>query len=267
MIIGEKQLKLFNIFYENVLDVSKEKIIEMLKNELKENINVMDSLLNSDLKNLNDDNFYNLISSMYHITLEEEDHLKIISKKMNKKCMYFTDIETSMTFTDTATEGRGKDFSWWQQLYQIEYTVGVFKGCNIDSSSIFSKKDIRKMIDEKNIIIIDIKSVPLDYEPDFKEEVEHFSLYDYKFDDEINKNEDFSIIISILRKKFTKKRILKDIRYQLEELSLQINEILDFYSDPNPFYSNTSLLIGEWFKNSEEKKEYVKLLEKTNNKK
>ena len=192
---------------------------------------------------------------------------------MGKKYNAFTEIGTFMTFTDTASEGRGRHFDWWEQLYQIKYLVAVSEDCNIPYDTKFSKKDIQKMINNKRIVIVDTKAEVLDGEPDFeKETAQNFPSMKLNFTREmfgdilgsIYKDDNFPIVISMLRKIFTKKRILKDMQEYLEELQDQIEDIISYPNHDYP-YNEISKLCNNWFEKSEEKQIYKSLQKKLEN--
>ena len=92
------------------------------------------------------------------------------------------------------------------------------------------------MIDNKSIVIVDTKAEVLDDEPDFeKETAQNFPSMKLNFTREmfgdihgsIYKDDNFPIVISMLRKIFTKERILKDMHEYIEELQSQIKVIID----------------------------------------
>lgn len=74
----------------------------------------------------------------------------------------------------------------------------------------------------------------------------------------------FPSFVSLLRKKFTKKRIVKDMKFYINELQEEINVILltSFNSD---LYRQVSRLCNDWYSNSEEKQKVRSLTKQVNN--
>lgn len=185
------------------------------------------------MKKLSDEEFYDLICKVYDISLAEEDYLKIISKRNNKEYKWVTEMGT---FIDTATEGYGRDFSWWEQLYQVRYIIAVSGDTEIGYNSVLRKNDIKKMVEDKSIVIIERETRPIDDKLNINETEEYILSiklnYSYsngmsgKMVGSIYKDDNFPIIISMLRRKFTKERILEDMKNYIEELQYEINIIL-----------------------------------------
>ena len=69
---------------------------------------------------------------------------------------------------------------------------------------------------------------------------------------EIYKDDNFPIVISMLRRKFTKKRIIKDMKDYIEELKDEMQIVL-LHSQSDYFYKEVSRLCNEWYGNSKEK--------------
>ena len=77
------------------------------------------------------------------------------------------------------------------------------------------------------------------------------------------KDDNFPIVISMLRKKFTKKRILKDMKDYIEELQDEMEIVLS-HSQHGYAYSEVSKLCNEWYDKSEEKEKLNILKRKIN---
>lgn len=262
MDIDKNSITLTADTYAYIYRASEQEIFETFRDSLKKYINIIDDLVNQDLKQLSDEEFYDLLCKVYSISLTEEDYLKILSKRNNKKYNRFTEIGTFMTFTDTATEGHGRDFSWWQQLYQIRYIVAVSEDIEIEYDSILRKNDIKKMIEDKSIVIIECKTRPINNKLNINETVEDMQLINLncsysngiygRLIGEIYKDDNFPIVISMLRRKFTKKRIIKDMKDYIEELKDEMQIVL-LHSQSDYFYKEVSRLCNEWYGNSKEK--------------
>ena len=267
MYIDKNRITLTEDTYTYISRVSEQEIFETFRDTLKKYINIINYFVNQDLKKLTDEEFYDLICKVYSISLTEQDYLKIISKRNDKKYNRFATIGTFMTFTSTATEGQGKDFSWWKQLYQIRYIVAVAEDSNLNGCDL-KKEDIKKLIQDKSIVIIGSEEKPINNKLRLNEEVEEMPSiklnYSYSFGDMrgyINKDDNFSVIVSMLREKITKKKIFEDMRNYIEELQEDIDFVLS-NSHMAYDYSEVSKLSNEWYETSKEKAKLKSLQKK-----
>lgn len=260
--------------YTSIHNASEKEIFERFRKILKDYIDIIDNLVNQDFKKLSDEEFYDLLCKVYDISLMEDDYLKIISKRNGKKYNKFSEIGTFMGFTDVAREGHGRDFSWWKQLYQIRYAIAVAEDTEIEFNSAFLKEDIKKMIENKSIVIIERLLKPVSSDFEVRETVEemplmnlnyqYFKVYSGRMGGSIIKDENFSIVVSMLRKKFTKKRILKDMRDYVEELQNGIETVL--YDFEKCFNRNEALrLFNDWYIKSGEAEKLSILRKKIGN--
>lgn len=243
---------------------------KVFQENIKKEIMMINRLLNSNLEKLSNRDFYNLISEFYDVTLEEDDYLDIISKMYNKKFTKFVEIGTYMTFEDIKSEKYGRKSDWWRQLYQIKYIVVVSEDIDIKPDSIFKKADIKKLIKNNKIVIIERKTVAINEKLKYNEKPVAFPMtkFNCSYSDDgmygnIEDNEYFPVIISILRKKFTKEKIIIDMKNYLRDLQLQINTILSSNLD-NSFHTDTSHTFSNWFNNSKEKEQIKRLSKQVN---
>ena len=274
MNIDKNSITLTEDTYAYIYRASEQEIFETFRDTLKKYINIIDDLVNKDFKKLSDEEFYDILCKVYNKSLNEEDYLKIISKRNNKKYNRFTEIGTFMTFTDTATEGHGRDFSRWKQLYQVRYIVAVAEDTEIEYDSVLRKNDIKKMVKDKSIVIIERKTRPIHNKLNINESVENIpsiklncsysnGIYG-RMTGSIYKDDNFPIVISMLRRKFTKKRILKDMKDYIEELQDEMNIVLS-HLQSGYAYSEVSKLCNEWYDKSQEKEKLNVLKRKIGN--
>ena len=217
MNIDKHSITLQNQTYSYFYSKNEQEILEIFKKTLNEYINIINSLLNKDLKQLSDDEFYDLLQKVYSISLTEEDYLKILSKRNHKKYKKFIEIGTFMTFQDTHTEGYGASSIYFNQLYQIKYIIAITEDAKIESNSILSKDDIKQMVEDKSIVLISRKIAPIKNQLSIDETLENIPLPQLnntsscnigskiKMRGYIYKDDTFPIIVSMLRRKFTKK--------------------------------------------------------------
>lgn len=254
--------------YAYIYRDSEKEISETFKETLRKYISIINDLVNKDLKQLSDEEFYDLLCNVYSISLTEEDYLKIISKRNDKKYNRFTEIGTFMTFTDTATEGRGKGFSWWRQLYQVSYIVAVSENIEIKYGSTLKKEDIKRMVEDKTIVIVKSITKPIEHKLNINEEFENIPTMELNCSyscgniyGSICKDDNFPIIVSMLRRKFTKNRILKDMKAYIGELQDEMQIVLS-HSQLDYAYNEVSKLCNEWYEKSEEKETFKSLQRK-----
>ncbi len=264
-------VRLEDYTYAYIGRTDEEDILKTFQEEIKRSINILENLINGDFKKMSDDEFYNLISEVYDITLNNEDYLNIISKMKNKKFNHFMKIDTYMTFKALASEGHGKSFDWCEQLYQVKYVIAVAEDTEIEYASILTKKEIKNLIENNKIVIVKMETQPINDKLKRNETVETMPSIDlglnYSYGNAtgyICKNDNFSSFVSLLRKKFTKKRIIKDMRIYINELQEQINDILSSgLSDYS--YEQVSKVCNKWYNSSEEKQKIRSLTKQINN--
>lgn len=68
--------------------------------------------------------------------------------------------------------------------------------------------------------------------------------------------DNYSLFGQLLRKRFTKKTVLKDMRKMIDELTAQVQEIFSNAKSNDSIYSGTAKVCKEWFDSSAEKVEY-----------
>ena len=271
MFVDLIDVKLEDSTYAYIGRTDEEDILKTFQKELKRNVNILENFINRNFENLSDDEFYNFISEVYSIILNDEDYLNIISKMKNNKYNRFMEIGTYMTFKDLASEGHGKSFDCWEQLYQVKYIIAVAEDTKIKYDSILTKKEIKNLIENNKIVIVQTKPEPIYNKLQRNETIEVMPSIDLELDYSngeatgcICKNNNFSYFVSLLRKKFTKKKILKDMRSYINELQEQINRILSS-GDGNYLYEQVSKLCNDWYNNSEEKQKIKSLTKRINN--
>ena len=94
-------------------------------------------MIESDFDKLTDKELYELLSKVYSIILDENDYLKMLSKYNGKNYTFIYRIPTTMTFSSRVTEGHGRSFDWWNQLYQVYYLVAISDTFNFDYNKIY----------------------------------------------------------------------------------------------------------------------------------
>ncbi|MBR5227246.1 MAG: hypothetical protein IKV94_01225 [Clostridia bacterium] len=266
MILEKNEINLTAEAYVYVGRCEAEEILKIFKEELRKYIYIIKRFAVEDLKKLSDDEFWELVKEVYSVKLLERDYLKLLSKKYKKEYYKFVEINTSMVYEQTETEGKGKNFSWWQQLYQVRYVVAVSSECKVSYGDLFTKAEIEEKVQNNDIVLVRLQCEPLNGTISFeKENFQEFEItelgvfnYEGKIFGYVEKNENFHSVISLLRRALNKKRIRKDMADIIEELKFRIHEIItDKFVD---YYSEISRMCNDWYELSQEKKEVEALL-------
>ena len=214
------------------------------KDQVQMNINKIKKLIDTDIEKLSDEGFYKLLNSVYYIKPEMSDYLEILSMNNNKKYKYTSKIQTTLTFTNIATEGYGRSFDWWEQLYQVEYVAAISSEMKFDPNKTYSKKEIEKLVSNKTIVLLEQIETPVEVtNMDFKKE--NFENDFVKDIDTRSKSfpENFDSYIPKLRKMFTKKKILLDISKYINAFKNDIQDVIT-NSDPN---NEIASLCKQWY--------------------
>lgn len=263
MNIKKKKIKLADDTFAYIGRASNLENVNVFKNELSNYIKILNDIIEIDFNKINDKELYILLSKVYDISLDENDFLELLSKCYNKQYNYIGTIKTDMVYTDIKTEGYGNGFSWWRQSNQVNYKAAISGGYKYDYNKIHSKAEIKKLVLEKKIVIFSIETYPIKELKSNFEKYESIPMIDITND--VNSKfiqENYSLFGKLLRKKITKKRVLLDVKKQIND----INYDLDTIFKQTPYSSNDYLEIGklcsDWFVSSNEGKEYQNILKK-----
>lgn len=238
---------------------------EQQTEEFKKNIKIYIELLkkigNCDFNILNDLEFYNLICEFYDIYLDENDYFQMLAQYYNKEYIGIYTIRTTMTYKAMTTEGFHKSFDWWEQQYQVCYDIIGSNQFNYDYNKIYSKREIKRLIANKDIVIINEKAKAIDnhtsfskqkYEPmpslniDFSDGSNHISKFIY---------DNFKLFGELLRNIFTKRVVLNDIKDFLNELNEEIRIVFSDSKSKKFVHYVTASMCKEWYESSKEKED------------
>ena len=144
---------------------------------------------------IKDNKFLETLIQIYGLDYIKNEYLKIVSQKKKKDYNRIIEIGTFMHVTKRINEKLGDIYNSWDQLYQVSYLVAVEANSNIKNGMVLMKDKIKTLIANNELMIIE----------------ENLKLSD----SEIVLNEPLEKIPSegfnILRKEFTKERILNDL--------------------------------------------------------
>ena len=190
------------------------------------------------------------------------DYYILLSKINHQKFSEFKRIEANMTYNGFAQEGHGRDFSYWEETYRVCYIIAVKDGTVIDEK-IYSYEELNNMINNMEIVIIkgytkpvgkknddDISYKPL---PILDLGIDNYSEYDMSGG--VYKDKYFDERVSIIKKRISKKKLLKDIKQCILELQRDIWDVTHRQEKTTNGWelSNYSRLINEYYENSENK--------------
>lgn len=252
MILERNRESLGEDIYSLFGTTNDEEILEFFKKKLTEKLELINRMINTDYDKLTNEEYYYLLRNLYGIKLEERDFLAYISKIRNKKYTSFYTIPTTMIFKDYKSEGKGINYSYWKQPYQVFVKVAISEGTKIESKKNYSKVDIRNMHLANKITVLDYESMEVE---DFVRDMEEFDEYpappnklakrivphneEYK--------EEFDFYMEAIRRTVNKNFIMRNLRKYVEELNEELYDIF-IYSSMSYGYGEVAKKCKEWFK-------------------
>lgn len=238
---------------------------------VKRDLDAIGVLIDYDFKDIPDKTFYNLVSNFYSIYLYNGDILNIISRVKGIQYDRFEALNSRMVFKDIVSEGHGRDFSWWEETFQVNYIVAVAEDFTIDPNHNYSKEDIEEMAKNKQIVAIDSYSKDIGMNPKLsfiKEEptnvdidtlrlglgCDFLSEYDNIFQLDLLENIDsefaskvYKTAISLIKKRLNKKKVLnecKQILLFLNENMRRMNEAVNHFDGGNEYLDLSHELVA-----------------------
>ena len=253
--------------------MSNEAKLKAFKNYLTEYVDTISQLLSIDPNKISGEEFYNILKKKYSIFLDEGDYLNILSKKYKRKFDDIRRIYTKMTFECRVEEGHGRDFSWWNQEFQVYLNSAVARDVRNNYNKNYSKDKIRRLIENKDIVVFNYGSKEINGKPDFKkEEFEMLPNIDVilsPYGNSISKyvEENYDLFGKLLAKKFSKNTIISDMEDYVEDIQCDLDTIFENVESPFEETRNVAVQCKTWFDTSEIGKEYKGLQKKLVHKK
>ena len=216
---------------------------------------------------MSDKDFYELIKYFYYIKLDESDYLEMISRKFGCRYTKIVTIPTTMVFDEMVEEGHRKSFSYWKQRFQVYLQVATNPDVIINNH-VYTVEEIKKLLLDKSIVIVLKESRDLDkkleLEEDYKSVRKDIPSLDVYINDMYSMNElssrfilnNFELFVELLRSKFTKKKILSDMKKCLIILQAEMEEVFKYTEEDYGDYTLIARLCKKWFDESEEKEKY-----------
>lgn len=245
--------------------------LEHLK-DIKEDLDAIENLINLDFKNLSNKDFFTLISRFYSIYITRDDFLNALSKVNGIEYDKIEKLNSRMIFKDMVSEGHGRDFSWWEETFQIGWIVATSKDLTLNSDYNYSNEEIKQMIKNKQIISFNnyVRAIGMDpelsYEPERVEKINipkidfdyadpdayKYSIYfDFSLlkegESEFSKDV-YKVICSMIKKRLNKKKILNDCK-----------QIILFLKDNIHLVNGVIRTEAEYFIDKDVEKKYLDL--------
>lgn len=277
MNIKRKRSALLEDTYKYLGRASKSENTEIFKAKFKTYISTLKNVIESDIDKLTDKELYKLLEKIYSISFDGEDYLEVLSKCNNKQYTYIHKIPTKMIFTDVKNKEHDGVFDWWNQIYQIHLFAATSDQFKFNDDKMYSIEEINELLSSGDIVILNYRAKAIDNNKEFvQDNYESTSPLDIEI---MNHNNDMSKFISnnsslfgeLLRKRCTKKSILKDVGEFVNDLNREIKYVFLDSQAEDPYYSETAKMCKEWFESSDAKIEYqniqktLKLTKRNNN--
>ena len=268
MNIYRKRVCLIEDVYAYAGRASDEENVKTFKTEIQKYINILKDIIETDFKCLTDKELYELLSKIYSISLDKEDYLKMLSKYNNKNYTFIYKMPTTMTFEDIITEYDAGHFDSSIQLFQVYYVIAASDNFKFDYNKVYSKEEIRDLLLNKNIVILNESSEAVYVGESFVQEkyksIPTLDINIEPYGDNISQFvlNNFSLFGKLLRKKINKKIVLKDIKEIINDLNVEIQDIISDAQSNKILYSDTAKMCKDWYESSEEKREYQNIQKK-----
>ena len=228
-----KQLRIFEdtCSRKNETERPKEAAINF-KNQVTECLDTVRLLSNIEPKELSTQELLDVLRRAYNISLTEGDYLKMLSTQNGKRYTKTVDIKTTITHKDVVSKGHGKEFSWWPVTSQVVYHAASIDELKFSKDNDYTKEEVKRLLNKKDIVILSQSLQELTTEPTFKKELyEVLPQIGVKFDPSQENMSDFVnghlfLLDTILKSKFTKRKILGDTKTYLIALNYDIDLVL-----------------------------------------
>ena len=211
MEITRKNILLADKVNANLLQVDGSQLWDEFKSGVCTHLQILNSLLSTDIDSLNDAEFLEYFNMLYDVNLTKNDELDLISMKYAKRFEKLAEISTTMVINDDI--GQKKRITW-EQLFQVKYIVAVVAGKNIDLTKVYSKDELDLMLENNDIVILDRILEKIDF-CDFEREM----VADFPVENISN------VFGEFIRSRVNKEDIDKDINAYYNELIEHIKDV------------------------------------------
>ena len=245
-----------SILLEETYKQKDEEKRDKFESILNEYVELLSKLSSPNLSELSNKEYYELMNEFYVIKFDEEDYLYALSRQNGRNYSSFKEIDTDIVVSKEDKSGYGNSIVWSKDNKKVKYIAAVSDIVNFNPNKKYSKDELIKMVNNRNIVVIGSKTIKLDKIPEDSEVFETFPMIDINnrnLDDFIKANE--PLFGSILKEYFEKNgtKLLDDIIKFMNELNFQLRGVTIFNKG---IYENANLEMKKWWINSDLKDEY-----------
>ena len=212
MQITRKNVLLADKVNAKLFQVDGELLWNNFKMEVFSQLQIVCSLLNTDINTLSDEEFLEYFNMLYDINCSKNDELDILSLKYAQKFDRVVEISTSMIINNDIGQ---KNRLEWEQLYQTKLLIAVAKGVDIDLNKTYSKDELKLLLDNFDIVILDEILEKIDYCDFVRETIEHFPIENA-----------YTHLAKFIKANINKECIMQDIVSYYNELIEHIHDVI-----------------------------------------
>ena len=228
--------------------------LEVFKQKVESYFSILNEVIEADFDKLTDRELYGLLTKVYDIYLEEADYLSMLSKYNHTKYVVSHKIATTLVLCDSDS-----DDDITPPIYQVYYTIATSSGFKFKYNKHYTKEELKKLIAEKKIIILEQELAIISNDSSFDEdEYENLPNLNVSIRNRSSNMssfvfEHFELFGELLRKKMLKRIVLKDMRDFANILSKQLQTIFTDRNSPDYLFSELATMCYDWFIANEEK--------------
>lgn len=174
--------------------------------------------------------FDNLLKIAFINDFNENDCLHVLELVHNLKFVGFGRIKTTMKSTVRKTEGRGKSFDWWEEIVGVDYKILYTKDFTIDNDHIYTISEIKKLLEEKKIVIVSEEERSLAWYSDIFTSEEYYG-FDYAYDrcdmehKFLDKTGEFYLYtLKYIRKSVKRKKLIELFKAHILNTNLELRD-------------------------------------------
>lgn len=237
---------------------------------------VMEKLLNgaecciemiTNRNNLSNKDFYDKLNQFAYISCwDEVDCYKVLELAYDTKFLGETVISTTMHTNVQKKEGHGHDFSWWNEEIGIDLRIIYSKDFNIEYDHFYTVEEIKKLIDEKKVVIISIMERDLSLgEENYKKE--SYQIFNCAFDDYDMQYEFFNeggkfykYTLMYIKEKLTTEKLKELFSNHLKHTNSEVHDIIG----TDGYGSDFGFSIASKYSKEFENRGYAKRLKRLN---
>ena len=215
----ERKLKDITLYDDVISDINNGVFNSSLYlDRYKSYIKKANSVIDTRLDKLEDEDFFNLLNTIFDITFDEEDYLKMLSLKHEKHFIKYFDVRTNMYDEDNNNI--------------CFYCVATNK-VRGQSNSFFDLKSLRTLINDSDLVILNEYKKKTNYLITKREEYESFVRDSVDVTKKVISVEDemYPYAIRVLRKGTLIKEVLADTNRYVSEVTYQKNCIMKLADD------------------------------------